>query len=75
MNKIYGRIFCRLLIDEIDEYDRKREQLDGANDSVKIKDYKKTSMNKSVSIFLQFVKPMEQEWREKKLQKNGNFFL
>ena len=52
-----------MLIEEIDEYDRKRAQLDGTNDSVKIKDYKKTSMNKSVTTFLQFLKPMEREWK------------
>lgn len=55
----------RLLIEEIDKYDAKRKELE-ANDNVKVKDYRKTSLNQSVSIFLQFLKPMEQEWKQQR---------
>lgn len=60
-----------LLIQEIDKYDGKLEALDAMTDTVKVKDYKKTSLNKSVAVFMQFLKPMEQEWREIKAQMNG----
>lgn len=59
-----------LLIQEIDKYDGKLEALDAMTDTVKVKDYKKTSLNKSVAVFMQFLKPMEQEWREIKAQMN-----
>lgn len=55
-----------LLIEEIDKYDAKRKELEADSNSVKVKDFRKTSLNQSVSIFLQFLKPMEQEWKQQR---------
>lgn len=53
------------LIDEIQNFDEKQETI--AQDGVKarVKDYKKTSLNKSVTVFLEFLRKLEDTWKGK----------
>ncbi|XP_017769086.1 PREDICTED: DNA primase small subunit [Nicrophorus vespilloides] len=57
-----------LLVDEINKYDqitKEEEMADGVNSS-KIKDYKKTSLLKSITVFEDFLRNIERELKQKR---------
>lgn len=71
-----------MLIDEINLYDQKTKEqeqsfkegeTDTAATKTRIKDYKKTSLLKAVTLFEEFLRAVEKT--ERKKVENGNFFL
>lgn len=72
-----------MLIDEINTYDQKTKEQEqslkeGEIDNttvnkIKIKDYKKTSLLKAVTLFEEFLRALEKAERNKKTE-NGNIF-
>lgn len=62
----------KTLIEEINEYDLKdkTEQETYDLNTKRIKDYKKTSLNKSLHIFQEFLRNMEVERKEQRLKEN-----
>lgn len=67
----------KTLIEEINEYDLKdkTEQETYDLNTKRIKDYKKTSLNKSLHIFQEFLRNMEVERKEQRLKENGKHSL
>lgn len=73
-----------MLIDEINSYDQKTKEQEQsltegeidttAVNKTKIKDYKKTSLLKAVTLFEEFLRALEKAERNKKAE-NGNIFL
>lgn len=59
--------YSRLLDHEINEYDAKTKTMNEGADGTqkKIKDYKKTSLLKSVVIFEQFIRSLEKDMKAK----------
>lgn len=63
------------LIEEINEFDLKdkTEQETYDLNAKKIKDYKKTSINKSLHIFQEFLWNLSNERKESRLKQNGKY--
>lgn len=72
---------CSLLVDEINAYDQKTKEqdqslkegeIDGTLNKTRIKDYKKTSLLKAVTLFEEFLRTLEKA--ERKRAENGDIF-
>nr|CAD7430619.1 unnamed protein product [Timema monikensis] len=61
------------LVDEVSAFDAKiEEQISDAGASTKrVKDYKKTKMNKGIMVFEEFLKKLENTWKGKKIELSG----
>ncbi|XP_063226163.1 DNA primase small subunit isoform X2 [Bacillus rossius redtenbacheri] len=57
------------LVEEVNEYDSKAiEEAGNAEANVKrVKDYKKTSMNKGIMVFEEFLRKLENSWKGKRI--------
>lgn len=62
-----------LLIEEINAFDAKEDSIQESNVKIKIKDYKKTSLNKAVHIFQEFLRNLEDSSKGQKILQSGNF--
>ncbi|XP_046410494.1 DNA primase small subunit [Neodiprion pinetum] len=56
-----------LLIEEINAFDAKEDSIQESNTRRKIKDYKKTSLNKSVHVFQEFLRNLEDASKGQKI--------
>ncbi|XP_075221184.1 DNA primase small subunit [Lycorma delicatula] len=56
------------LIEEIQKFDEKQESVVTDGIKSRVKDYKKTSLHKSVIIFLEFLRKLEETWKGKLIQ-------
>ncbi|RZF41962.1 hypothetical protein LSTR_LSTR012339 [Laodelphax striatellus] len=56
------------LINEIQEYDEKQDSVLNSEARQKMKDYKKTSMNKNITVFSEFLRKLEDTWRGKMIE-------
>lgn len=65
--------FNSVLIDEVNEYEKKQKQIiNDANVSTnRLKDYKKTSLLKSVNIFEEFLRNLEHSWKGNRIRNSG----
>ncbi|PSN51875.1 DNA primase small subunit [Blattella germanica] len=61
------------LIQEINEYDAKSKEIDSDDVKSRMKDYKKTSMLKSIVVFEEFVRNLESTWKGKRLDASGMY--
>lgn len=70
-----------MLVDEINAYDQKTKEqdqslkegeIDGTLNKTRIKDYKKTSLLKAVTLFEEFLRTLEKA--ERKRAENGDIF-
>lgn len=62
-----------LLIEEINAFDAKEDSIQESNNSKrKIKDYKKTGLNKSVYVFQEFLRNLEDSSKGQKILQSGN---
>lgn len=67
------------MVDEINSYDQKTKEQEkslmeteeAVSQKVRIKDYKKTSLLKAVSLFEEFLRPLEKAERLKRIKENG----
>lgn len=61
-----------VLIDEINEYDKKQKEIinDANLNSNRLKDYKKTSLLKSVNIFEEFLRNLESTWKGSRIKQS-----
>lgn len=61
------------MIDEINAYEKKQKEIvnDANVSNVRLKDYKKTSMLKSVNIFEEFLRNLESSWKGNKIRNSG----
>lgn len=60
------------IIEEVKQYDDKQGELMKEEDKIsRVKDYKKTSMIKSVTAFNEFVRNLETTWKGKKIEASG----
>lgn len=68
--------YCSLLIDEINEYEKKQKLImsDANLSGNRLKDYKKTSLLKSVNIFEEFLRNLENTWKGSKIKHSGKFY-
>jgi DNA primase small subunit len=66
-------IYFSVLIDEINEYDKKQKEIinDANLSSNRLKDYKKTSLLKSVNIFEEFLRNLENTWKGSRIKQSG----
>lgn len=66
-------VFNSVLIDEINEYEKKQKEIiNDANVSTnRLKDYKKTSLLKSVNIFEEFLRNLEYSWKGNRIKNSG----
>jgi len=64
---------CSGLIDEVNEYEKKQKEIinDVNLSSNRLKDYKKTSLLKSVNIFEEFLRNLENSWKGSKIKQSG----
>lgn len=62
-----------MLINEINAFDNKEKLLQGKTPALvkKIRDYKKTSLNKPLHIFQEFIRGLENSQKDHKLNRNG----
>jgi len=69
----YLFICYSVLIDEINEYDKKQKEIinDANLSSNRLKDYKKTSLLKSVNIFEEFLRSLENTWKGSIIKQSG----
>lgn len=65
--------FNSVLIDEVNEYEKKQKEIiNDANMSTnRLKDYKKTSLLKSVNIFEEFLRNLEHSWKGNRIRNSG----
>lgn len=60
------------IVEEVKRYDDKQGELMLEEDKLsRVKDYKKTSMIKSVTVFNEFVRNLETTWKGKKIEESG----
>lgn len=61
------------MIDEVNEYEKKQKEIiNDANRSInRLKDYKKTSLLKSVNIFEEFLRNLETSWKGSRIKQSG----
>lgn len=76
-NLIFFIFYYSVLIDEINEYDKKQKEIinDANLSSNRLKDYKKTSLLKSVNIFEEFLRSLENTWKGNRIKQSGKLKL
>jgi len=70
--------FCySVLIDEVNEYEKKQKEIinDANLSSNRLKDYKKTSLLKSVNIFEEFLRNLENSWKGSRIKQSGELHM
>lgn len=62
-----------VLIDEINAYEKKQKEIinDANLSSNRLKDYKKTSLMKSVNVFEEFLRNLENSWKGSRIKHSG----
>lgn len=65
--------FYSVLIDEINAYEKKQKEIinDANLSSNRLKDYKKTSLLKSVNVFEEFLRNLENSWKGSRIKQSG----